>query len=250
MKYTLSIALVFIISNVTFSQDLLALNNVSEDHIEVLNTETSSIPDEYQYDNSITYTLSTTTKKKKTTMEINYMIPNSGNHLITSMNTSGVNIISIIDFSNNKMISVMEQQKMAMVMNLDNKLFATIVGIETENANSESESNEIVKTGNSKVILGYNCEEYTISSENSTGYYWITQDAGISMNNLFSANNPVFKNNDVFNGFQTPNDGTILEMNMTTKDSKNRETNTTLIVKELDKTGGDISLNGYQILSL
>ena len=63
------------------------------------------------------------------------------------------------------------------------------VTVTDDGATNASASDEytITKTGNTRVIDGYNCEEYRIESQEGVTNAWITQDLDLSMANLFGA---------------------------------------------------------------
>ncbi|MBY5949939.1 DUF4412 domain-containing protein [Algoriphagus marincola] len=50
------------------------------------------------------------------------------------------------------------------------------------------------KTGNTKTILGYTCDEYVVKSEDGEGHYWITQEPIEGVRSLWSMDSPLLKN--------------------------------------------------------
>lgn len=50
------------------------------------------------------------------------------------------------------------------------------------------------KTGNTKTILGYTCDEYIVKSEDGEGQYWITQEPIEGLRSLWSIDSPMIKN--------------------------------------------------------
>ncbi|PZX53849.1 uncharacterized protein DUF4412 [Algoriphagus ratkowskyi] len=49
----------------------------------------------------------------------------------------------------------------------------------------------IEKTGNTKEILGYQCEEYHVKNEDGEGYYWITDEPIGGFSSFWSTNSPM-----------------------------------------------------------
>ncbi|MDR7130655.1 hypothetical protein J2X69_003012 [Algoriphagus sp. 4150] len=49
----------------------------------------------------------------------------------------------------------------------------------------------VKKTGKTKDILGYPCEEYHVKNEDGEGYYWVTNKAIGGYSSLWSSNNPM-----------------------------------------------------------
>ncbi len=122
-----------------------------------------------------------------------------------------------------------------------------------ENAEEEkSSSDETVsempdtytKTGRSKKILGYNCDEYRYDDETGTVELWITQELNGKMNKSYMQNS-------AFAGFFTyayASNGTVLEYIYYDKENGEK---TTMTVDELnlDKKHS-ISTIGYNIISM
>ncbi|WP_192350188.1 DUF4412 domain-containing protein [Algoriphagus sp. Y33] len=49
----------------------------------------------------------------------------------------------------------------------------------------------VEKTGRTKDILGYSCEEYHVKNEDGEGYYWVTEEAIGGYSSFWSNNNPM-----------------------------------------------------------
>jgi len=54
----------------------------------------------------------------------------------------------------------------------------------------EAADYSITKTGNSKEIAGYDCEEYHVKSKDGEGNYWITTEPIAGTNSFWSSNSP------------------------------------------------------------
>ena len=112
------------------------------------------------------------------------------------------------------------------------------------NANAASNSDyysKFKKTGRSKTIAGYSCEEYEYEDTESKASYWMTQDMPADLwAKMFSANMIA----SVYAG--RPN-GFIME---STNEQKNSKSKSTMLVKEVNKNqAASISTMGYQFIS-
>ena len=79
------------------------------------------------------------------------------------------------------------------------------------------------KTGNTKKLIGYTCEEYILEDEDYIAHYWISKDPIEGVSSLWSKNSKFLskkfksKNSEYFS--QLP-EGNILEMNYKDKDDQ------------------------------
>lgn len=58
----------------------------------------------------------------------------------------------------------------------------------------ENPEYKITKTGNTKTILGYQCEEYLITSEDGEGHYWVTEKPIEGLSLFSPQSNPMVSN--------------------------------------------------------
>ncbi|UZD23650.1 DUF4412 domain-containing protein [Algoriphagus halophytocola] len=58
-------------------------------------------------------------------------------------------------------------------------------------SNLEDEDMVLEKTGNTKDILGYTCEEYHVKSKDGEGYYWVTEEPIGGYQAFWSSNSPM-----------------------------------------------------------
>lgn len=150
----------------------------------------------------------------------------------------------IYDFKNQQIISMIdnEGQKIGMVMGIDEDQLSKWA--ESEDYDID-EVPEWSKTGKTKDILGYNCEQYIFSSEDGDGDAWVTDDddlkIGYAMNAMAQAQKQKNKNNNEYP------DGAILEMNYNGNDGEKMNWITTNI--ETD-TNFKLMTTGYQFMSM
>ena len=94
---------------------------------------------------------------------------------------------------------------------------------------------KITKTGNSKTILGYTCEEYLVTTEDGEGRYWVTEEPidGVSM--FSPKSNPMVSSKTIerySSRFSNAPKGTFMEMIFT--DKEGAVTDMTVIELETD----------------
>jgi len=152
-----------------------------------------------------------------------------------------MNMTTIMDFQNNAMIMIMEEQKMANVMSMD------MISDVTENEDSEAEKT-IIKTGQTKEILGYRCEEYKITSEDMEGNIWIAPDIeAYDQSFLKNLGNSTFAKETELTELK----GLMMEMEMTIKSGKkNKSTDMKMNVISFEEKETEIVMSNYQPLSL
>lgn len=133
----------------------------------------------------------------------------------------GTTTTTIMDSKNQAVVILMEDSgnKSSMAMKMD---FDKMQGMVDEEIETQAEEDiKLIKTGNTKTILGYKCEEYTVTNEDGKGVYWITEKPieGVS---LFSPqSNPMVSNKTMEryqSMFSNAPKGTFLEMIFTEKD--------------------------------
>ncbi|SFB56715.1 DUF4412 domain-containing protein [Algoriphagus aquimarinus] len=93
----------------------------------------------------------------------------------------------------------------------------------------QMESNEdeyevtLEKTGKTKDILGYACEEYHMLSEDGEGYYWVTAEPIGGYSSFWSGNSPMMTSKAqerYAEQFKNMPKGSFMELNYTSKDSE------------------------------
>lgn len=146
---------------------------------------------------------------------------------ITSMVFDVKNQASIF-FLNNKE----QKSSFAYKMNLDD-VNETIE--EQAEADIDEYDFSIEKTGKTKDILGYACEEYHVKSEDGEGYYWITEEPIGGYSSFWSSNSPMMTSKaqeKYANRFKNLPEGNFMELTYTTKESGTIE----MMVKEIDES--------------
>lgn len=129
---------------------------------------------------------------------------------------------TIMDTENQAMVILLEDEgeKSSMAMKLDYDKVQGIVDEEAEDQLEQSEY-EITKTGNTKTILGYACDEYLVTTEDGEGRYWVTEEPidGVSM--FSPQSNPLVSSKTIerySSMFANAPKGTFMEMIFTDKE--------------------------------
>jgi len=212
---------------------------------------TVEVADFFEFNSSIDILMTTSDKKGKTSaINMTMLFPEDEEYF--GMEMKGGDdpkqemppMKMIYDFKNQQVISMIdnEGQKIGMVMGIDEDQLSKW---------AESEDYEIdeipewSKTGKTKDIMGYNCEQYLFSSEDGEGEAWVTEDddlkIGYAMNAMAHAQKQKNKNNNEYP------DGAILEMTYNGTDGEKMTWITTNI--ETD-TNLKLMTTGYQFMSM
>ncbi|MDN3203527.1 DUF4412 domain-containing protein [Algoriphagus sediminis] len=143
-------------------------------------------------------------------------------------------VIMIFDLDNNANILLMENegQKSSFAYGLD--LEAAIDEAVEENPEEfEMENFSIEKTGNTKDILGYACEEFEVKTEDGEGTYWMTVDPIEGFSSFWGKNSPFVttKTRQMYGDqFSNLPEGNFMEMDFKSNDGSSM----TMKVLEID----------------
>jgi len=150
-------------------------------------------------------------------LEQKILIPESTSAFGMENTSEEVLTTIIIDYNENVMITLMndEGEKTGFVMSIDSdSLFTAMGDIDEENYTFNPQ--DLRKTGRTKEISGYTCDEYLYVTEEFELSYWLTDDLSMDLWGSFYKNIPGYKENaQEFPGFP-------LEMEQKDKTSKAR----------------------------
>ncbi|PKL86344.1 MAG: hypothetical protein CVV22_02420 [Ignavibacteriae bacterium HGW-Ignavibacteriae-1] len=130
---------------------------------------------------------------------------------------------------------------MAMIMNLEG--FADMADSLVE---EKSDNVKINKTGKTKSILGYNCDNYIIESEDGTTDAWISHEIKMSTFKAFQFLQSQQKKKN--SPYSSVRDGFVLEAETTLKGEKDKTVMRVTEVNLNKKT--NISTKGYTVMNL
>jgi len=131
--------------------------------------------------------------------------------------------VIIMDHKNKATVILMENEdeKSSMAFGMD---WGGMMDSYADNAENKTiENPTFEKTGNTKDILGYTCEEYRMNADDAEGIYWISTTPIEGLEGFWSKNSPFVtkkmkeENSSFYGSFP---DGNILEMNFTNKEDQ------------------------------
>ncbi len=155
----------------------------------------------------------------------------------------------IIDAENDAMIILSEEnnEKTGIVYGIGT-FFQTMGETYEEDANLEETPESylanpnVKKTGRSKKIAGYNCDEYIYSDEETESSIWITTDMKMNTRDFFST---LFKTSLYSRGVPWG-----YMMSVTTEEKETGEKSTMEVTKVDENSNAKFALNEYQITNL
>ncbi|MEP2057916.1 MAG: DUF4412 domain-containing protein [Maribacter litoralis] len=174
----------------------------------------------------------------KDTTDITYYLTNDDEYIGSSFNTvDDSEFITVMDLPN---------EAIHTFMNMGGQRSTNSVNLNLEDATEleiKSEDYSISQTGQTKDILGYECEEYQVTGPQLSGSVWITQDADISFHTAYSSlRTKKFKNikKGIDPSWLSIIDGLVLEMDMIDYSQKNAKPVHMICTQLIEK---DFSIN-------
>jgi len=218
----------------------------------LMNSSKVEIADSYSFETSVDISLTTFNSKKSTSeMDMRMLFPKEESFYameileIKDSKSEMPETIMIFDYESLKMINLMNMsgQKMGFAMALDKDQIEEWVETEKED---ESDRSEFTKTGKTKDILGYSCDQYTVSSSDGNGEFWVTNDADIQIGLALNS----MSKNSKGKAYDMPEDypeGAILEMTYADKKGEGMKWIATSIDKNAQRNikTGDYSFMGF-----
>ncbi len=201
-------------------------------------TGTGDYKKEYSFKMKVAYDITDMKKSKTTNMAYSY----SDEAMYTVMSDGQSAMIN--DYVNEVMITIDEKSKSATVMSSSwsNKMAGKMV----DNHNEKAGKTTITKTGETKQILGKNCEKYVATSEDGTKMdMWITTDIIIDNAKIAASMMQYSKTAQPEGDY--PASGTTMEF---TSYNKKGEAETHMIMTEFSETAFTKNLNEYRITSI
>lgn len=211
------------------------------------------VEDSYSFDHNMILNIQTWDKKGKeqdpmdTKMYFSETEPNFG----MEVNAEGSESFMIYDMQSYQMVTLIntDGQKMGMAMKFDPANFED----QMEKTKEENIKYSFEKTGKTKVISGYDCEEYVMTStegdEEWDYSYWVTDD--IEANWMGYMSNMMATNKKMSSEYELPEDYPQGAMIQIIGESKKNEEKTITTVKEFNKNQPkSFSTEGYQFMNM
>jgi len=153
-------------------------------------------------------------------------------------------MLSVIDEKNKTMIIFMEEQKIAQVISMEKIKEIAVKENAEENTNTDFKG--LKKTGKTKKILGYSCEEFTSVNDENTFSMWVTDELELFQQNMFYSISESLGGNTFKN---IPKDAKGFMMEMHFENLVNGEKGK-MIVTEINKQSKSINTKEYQFMNL
>ncbi|MGJ8684324.1 MAG: DUF4412 domain-containing protein [Nonlabens sp.] len=194
----------------------------------------STIPaDSYEFEYKVEMQFTT----KKEVMDVNYFLPQSENYLCAQVKDDRIkdDFYTVFDIDRDAMFTYMKN---------DGKKIKMAVDLKTEDSDDDDDTIDIAATGNSKVIMGYNCLEYKMTGKDMTATIWVTQDVDIRFPSTFYD----VEQNQNNQAWMKDIDGWAMEMVMI--DTSRRKPQTiTMKCLSIETTDFKINSSDYQSLN-
>jgi len=132
------------------------------------------LPNTYVFETYVETELTSTNKKgKEETALFNYLLPEEEGYMGYEVEDQA---IGIMDMNRKKIVSVIKAQNMATVMDMES--IADMAEDYTAETTTQADIDQmkITKTGQTKMIAGYKCEQYLIDSKETSGEMWKALD--------------------------------------------------------------------------
>ncbi len=210
------------------------------------------VQDSYTFDHNILMNIQTFDKKgnpgepQKMTMYFS----DETTHFGMNMEMEGANNFIVYDMETYEMISLIDNggQKMGITMKLNPDKF-----VNNDESDKDHSNISFEKTGRTKTISGYTCEEYKLNDPdgdpNSSTTFWMTNDIDANwiemMSTIASTNKKMQKD------FVLPEDYPKGSMIQIVNASNKNDEKTVTTVEKINKNSHEvINTSGYQMMSL
>ena len=215
-------------------------------------SENIPIEESYAFQTRVTYQLTMTDKNQPSVVNYEMWFPEKEGYMATKVTNSSKgdskdmpsSMLSILDDKNQAMIIIMEEQKIAQLLSMGKIKEIAVEENETESA--VTEFNAIQKTGKSKKILGYTCEEFSSQNETNKFTFWITKDLELFQENMFFNISKSLGGN-TFDNIPESAQGFMMEMHF--ENSSNMEKGSMTVI-DIESSEKIIMMNNYQLMSL
>lgn len=189
--------------------------------------EPASTESEYSFTGYMVMEVTSTDKKGKSEdpTRIQYLLSDNVEFmgmLFKELKSPENSTTSIMDSKNQAMVMLMENkgEKSSMAIKMDYEKMQGIVDEEAEEQ-LENPDYKLSKTGNTKTILGYDCEEWLVVTEDGEGRYWVTEDPIDGLSMFSPQSNPMVSNKTMerySSMFANAPKGSFMEMTFTDTD--------------------------------
>jgi len=208
----------------------------------------------YEFNTNVTYQMEFSSKDNSSIVDYGMWFSENENYMGTQVKNirskekdqqdMPASMLSVIDEKNKIMIIFMEDQKMAQVLSMEKIKEISVEDNEEENTNTDFEG--LKKTGKTKKILGYSCEEFAAVNNENKFSIWITDELELFQKNMFYSINESLGGN-TFKSIPQDAKGFMMETHF--ENLVNGEKGK-MIVTEINKQSKSINTSEYQYMNL
>ncbi|MDB4293528.1 DUF4412 domain-containing protein [Maribacter sp.] len=173
----------------------------------------------------------------KEVLYADYFLPTSGSYFGMALQDKKIKdeFMMVYDIDREAMFTYMTNNGQKMKMG---------VAFTSDDATEEAPVFDIKATGNTKIIIGYKCQEYKITGENMTATVWVTKDVEIRFPSTFHNTK---KNKSDNQEWMKDLDGWAMEMEMIETAKKKPQT---IIMKCLSIEESSLQVNSVEYQNL
>jgi hypothetical protein len=202
---------------------------------------TAEAKESYAFDHQVSMTIESTNKKGEVegVQEMDMLFSESKPDVGIRTRMEGVNSTMVLDMEAFTMIMLMDMsgQKMLMTYQMSKELFEEKMDESAENTSNAT----FKKTGRTKQILGYTCEEYLVEDEDYTSELWVTKEENFGIAKAFQGMAAQKQQKGYPSDYPA---GMVMEM--ISYDKKNSKEKTHMLVVDIQKNKKQtISTKGY-----
>ena len=215
-------------------------------------SENIPVEESYLFNTKVTYKMTMTDEKKSSVVNYEMWFSEKEAYMATKVESDEnpdsrdmpSSVISILDDKNQAMIILMEEQKMAQLISMSK--IKDIAVEENEIDANDTDFKRIKKTGNTKKILGYDCEEFMSENESNKFSFWVTKELALFQKNMFFNVSQSLGGN-TFEDIPQEAQGFMMEMNYENLSNNEKGNMIVVDIQNQDKT---ILMADYQLLNL
>ncbi len=215
-------------------------------------SEDIPIEESYTFQTRVTYEFTMTERDQTSTVNYEMWFPKNDGYMGTKVmdqpdsdpKDMPSSVVSIIDDKNQAMIILIEEQKIAQLLSMSK--IQEIAEVEKETESEMTAFNSLQKTGKTKKILGYDCEEFYSQNETNKLTFWVTQDLELFQKNMFFNISKSLGGNTFENIPETAK-GFMMEMRFENLSTVETGIMTVTDIKKSEKV---ITMADYQLMNL
>lgn len=241
------ITLVLIMKNLLFILLISSLTNglVAQNPTDIRKAMTGGqkvkVKPEYNFAGSLKFETTSTNKGKSYKGEQTWYFPKNNESIFgINMNMGqGKNMRAVIDYTDNTMIMFMEEQKVVMGMSVD--IEKSMKDIQKDPKKKTSTPR---KTGRTKTILGYSCDEWVTENADYSTSVWMSEKVPVASANFYKVMAQQLAKST---GTPMPTDmkGVPLEVQTTNKATNDKYS---MVCKEVSNKPIKFSTSGYKTM--